>query len=156
MRKSLVRWTLRILLLAGICAAAFTAEVRTAPVAKAATCDIAAWYKVAGPADGPTINGVKVRAWLYAYKDLNNGQFCGLLHSSVDWTQNSGTCSYFIAAVMNYATLPPYIASSKQVHSCSTSGSLQSPFYRPSTHGCYRGAGQPYEKGQALTGCYYT
>lgn len=59
MRKSLVRWTLRILLLAGICAAAFTAEVRTAPVAKAATCDIAAWYKVAGPADGPTINESK-------------------------------------------------------------------------------------------------
>jgi hypothetical protein len=159
MRTSLMRWTVRFLLVAGVCMAMMTVQVRTAPVAKAtatATCSMAAWYRVAGPADGPTYSGARVRAWLYAYKDINNGQFCGLLHSSIDWTQSSGHCNTFETGVYD----PFTISFEAQTHkgSCSASGSLQSAFYRPSAlSNCFQGGGWIGDSagGFALTGCYH-
>ena len=81
-----------------------------------------------------------MRAWLYAYKDINNGQFCGLLHSSIDWSQSSGHCNTFETGVWD-----PYLLSFEaETHkgSCSASGSLQSAFYRPSVlSNCFQGGG---------------
>jgi hypothetical protein len=158
MRTSLLRLALRVLLVAGLCAAVFTIQVRVAPEAKAAaaaTCSVAAWYTVAGPADGSTFTGARVRAWLYAYKDVYSGHFCGLLHSSIDWTQSSGYCNTFGTGVWDPALLS--FEADTYKGSCSASGSLQSSFYRPSTlTTCFEGGGWISDAagGLATTGCY--
>ncbi len=158
MRRSLMSWTVRLLLVAGVCVAMFTVQVRSAPVAKAAataTCSVAAWYKVAGPADGPTYNGARVRAWLYAYKDINNGQFCGLLHSSIDWSSD-GRFNTFSTGVYD----PAKLSFEAETHkgSSSASGSLQSTFYRPSLlSNCFQGGGWigGSAGGFVTTSCYH-
>jgi hypothetical protein len=157
MRKSLTRGALAFLLAASVSAAVLTVQVRTAPVAKAATCDAAAWYTVEGPVDSPLYNGARVRAWLYATKDIYNGQFCGLVHSSIDWSQEYGKCNTFYTAVWtNELFLWTNVT---KVVSCSPSGSVQSPFYRSHESSPYfMGGGwiTSYDTARAVTPVYWT
>jgi len=137
MRTKSAHWIVRLLLVAIFCIAAFTAQIHIGPVAKAqpnTTCN-ATWYKVVGPGDGPIVNGASVRAWGYAYKDVISGKFCGLLHSSIDWSQSSGHCNTFYTGVYDDATGRDEAVTS--VYSCAASGSLQSTFYRPSVHSTF-------------------